>query len=245
VVSRARAARRLAEHLSGVSGVRVVVGWDNPSGRPGRGGWRVEWTDGPAVAAMRALAAAHARYVVGLDVTALCWARRYTPLAWAAALLAQARAGVLADTAGQAVTLAEYDLPDVELTGSAVGCDAAGELVRRGHGDPRQMATVLLAAGVTKPGDETARVGGRSTRCGRCGGDLPAPAATGRPARWCSAACRQAAHRQQVAGVTKRRHETSCPGCGRPVTVAGTGRPARWCSPACRTRAWRTRTGNH
>jgi hypothetical protein len=55
--ARARAASRLAEHLTIAAGVTVAVGWDNPSG----GAWRVEWVDGPTVTAMRALTADHTR----------------------------------------------------------------------------------------------------------------------------------------------------------------------------------------
>jgi IstB-like ATP binding protein len=119
----------------------------------------------------------------------------------------------------------------------------AARLDNSTDGDPRQIAAALIAVGVTKPRNETPPPSSTTTRCPHCAKPLPTPAATGRPNRWCSPACRQAAHRQRTV-VTKPRNETPCPTCGRPISTAATGRPARSCSPACRTRAWRTHPYN-
>lgn len=240
--ARARAAANLATHLSDATGTPVVICWDNPTKRPGDGHWRVEWTDGPTTATMRGIAAAHARWVTPLEITKLRWARQYSPTAWAVALLTHAGQATLPATAHEAVALVEYDLPELDAT----SCDpatraAAADLTRAHHGDLHHMATALITAGVTKPGDETPPSPCTPTRhCGHCQRPIPAPAATGRPARWCSPTCRQAAHRQRHGTVTKPRNQTPCPACGRPIPTPATGRPARWCSPACRTRAWRT-----
>ncbi|MBN1174617.1 MAG: hypothetical protein JXA67_20805 [Micromonosporaceae bacterium] len=240
--ARARAAATLATHLSQAIGTPVVICWDNPTRRPAGGHWRVEWTDGPITATMRGIAAAHARWVTPLEVTKLRWARQYSPTAWAVALLAHAGQATLPDTAGEAVALVEYDLPELDATRwDPATHRAAADLASRHHGDLHQMATAIIAASVTKPGNETPPAARTSTRhCSHCQHPMPTPAATGRPARWCSPACRQAAHRQRGT-VTKPRNETPCPACGQPIPTTATGRPARWCSPACRTRAWRTR----
>lgn len=241
--ARARAAATLATHLADATATPVNICWDNPTRRPGGGHWRVEWTDGPTTATMRSLAAAHARWVTPLEVTKLRWARQHSPTAWAVALLAHAKQATLPGAAGQAVALAEYDLHELDATGwDPATRAAAADLAGAHHGDLHQMATALIAAGVTKHGDETPPAARAPTgHCGHCQRPMPTPAATGRPARWCSPACRQAAHRQQRGTVTKPRNQTPCPVCGQPVPTAATGRPARWCSPACRTQAWRTR----
>jgi hypothetical protein len=166
--------------------------------------------------------------------------------AWAAALLTRAEHGTLPGTAAEAVGLVEYDLCEANATTAWTTSTlrAAAGLARRSGGDPRQMAAALVAVGVTKPRHETLPPGASLlARCSPCTKALPTPAPTGRPNRWCSPACRQAAHRRRIT-ETKPRNETSCPACGRPVAVAATGRPARWCSPACRTRAWRTQLSN-
>jgi hypothetical protein len=245
-MSRARAAGHLAERLTHTAGIPVTVYWDNPSGRPGHGSWRVEWTDGPSTATMRALAATQARFLAPLDIGTLSWARQYSPTAWAAALISSAEHGTLPGTAREAVALVEYDLHDTDATGWTPNLRAAAaDLARRHDHDPHRMAAALIRAGVTKHRHETPPSSGSPpTRCAHCRDPLPGPAHTGRPAHWCSPACRQAAHRQRTAEVTKPRHETPCPACGRPTVTAATGRPARWCSPACRTRAWRTRRRN-
>jgi hypothetical protein len=240
--SRAHAARRLAEHLSTATATPVTACWDNPTGRPAHGAWRIQWADGPTVTTMRALATAHARLTTPLDLATVRFTRHHTSLTWAVVLLAHARAATLPATATAALALVEYDLADTDTT-TLTPADraAATDLTRRGHHDPKQMATLLLSR-VTKPHHQTpppttvAR-----PACPHCGRHLPAAAATGRPARWCSPTCRQAAHRQRTATVTKPRTETTCPVCGQPIHTAATGRPARWCSPTCRTRAWRTR----
>lgn len=241
MTTRSRAAAHLATHLSQATGTPVAITWDNPTGRPGHGHWRVEWTDGPATATMRHIAAAHARWVKPLEITKLCWARQYSPTAWAALLLARAAADTLPGTAPEAVALVEYELHELDTTSwSAATLAAAEQLAGRAGGDPRQIAAALITSGVTKPCYETPPPADTPPQCGHCHRRLPA-SATGRPARWCSPACRQAAHRQRHT-VTKPRNETNpCPACGRPTPTAATGRPARWCSPACRARAWRTR----
>jgi len=235
--ARSRAAANLAWQLADATGVNVNIGWDNPSGRPSDGVWRVAWTDGPAVATMRALAAQHARHGRPLDIATLHYSRHYTPTAWAAALIAMAHRGDLPATASQAIGLVEHDLHDTDATAWAPHWPAAIELAQLGQQRPALIAQTLIPAGVTKLRHETS-----PHRCGNCGITLPEPADTGRPRRWCSPTCRQAA-RHTGSTVTNPRYETHCAGCGEPVTTTGTGRPRRWCSPACRTRAWRARGG--
>jgi hypothetical protein len=237
--ARARAASLLAEHLTTAAGLPVTIGWDNPSDRPGAGAWHVEWVDGPTVATMRALAAEHAQWVRPLDVTTLRHSRTLTPTAWAAALLAMAERGELPATASEAVALVEYDLRDTNATAWALHWPAALDLTRHCDERPPAMAAALIEAGVTKPRHEIS-----PHHCGHCGATLPPPAGTGRPRRWCSTGCRQAA-RRQTGTITKPRYETFCAACGESITPTSTGRPRRWCSPACRSRGWRTRGDTH
>jgi hypothetical protein len=172
--SRSRAAVNLAWHLSDTTGVDVNVGWDNPSGRPGDGAW----VDGPTVATMRTLAAKHARWVRPLDIAALRYSRRYTPTAWAAALIAMAHRGDLPATASQATGLVEHDLHDTDATAWAPLWSAATELAELGEQRPAPTAEALIATGVTKPCHETS-----PHRCGHCGNAMADPANTGRPRR--------------------------------------------------------------
>jgi hypothetical protein len=237
--ARSRAAANLAWHLGDATGVDVNVGWDNPSGRPGDGLWRVAWTDGPSVPTMHALATQNARHVRPLDAATLRYSRRYTPTAWAAALIAMAHHGELPDTASLAISLVEHDLHDTDATAWAPHWPAAIELAQLGEQRPALIAETLIAAGVTKLCHET-----NPRPCGHCSSAMPEPASTGRPRRWCSPACRQAA-RRATGAVTKPRYETFCAACAEPITTTATGRPRRWCSPACRTRAWRTTRGTH
>jgi hypothetical protein len=198
--SRSRAAQALAEHLSHATATEVTVCWHNPSRQPGHGAWRVEWDDGPTVTTLRRLAAAHARHLAPLDPATLHWSRRYTPTAWAAALLARAQQATLPDTAAEAVAQAEHDLsttdgPEWTPTTLRAAADLAGH-----HTTPHQIAAAIIAATVTKHRDETSASADRPTRCAHCAGALPAPARTGRPGRWCSPACRTRAWRQRHTG---------------------------------------------
>ena len=197
--ARARAADTLATHLSDAADTPVVICWDNPTRRPGQGTWRVEWTDGPTTATMRSIAADHARWVTPLKITTLRWARQYSPTAWAVTLLAHARQATLPGTAHQAIALVEYDLPELDATSWDPATRAAADhLARRHHGDLHQIATAIITASVTKPSNETPPAPPATTRhCGHCQHPIPTPAATGRPARWCSPACRTRAWRTQ------------------------------------------------
>jgi hypothetical protein len=195
--SRSRAAQALAEHLSRATGTEVTVCWHNPTRRPGHGAWRVEWADGPTVAALRRLATAHARHLAPLGLGTLQWSRRYTPTAWAAALLTRAGQATLPGTAAEAVAQAGHDLDDIDgADWTPATVRAAADLAGH-HANPHQMAVALIAAGVAKPRDETTASTGRPARCAHCAGALPAPAPTGRPSRWCSPACRTRAWRQR------------------------------------------------
>jgi len=155
VSGRARGARALAEHLTDHAATPVTISWDNPSGRPGHGTWRVEWTDGPTTTTMQALAAGHARWVAPLDVTTLRWSRQFTPRAWAAALLTRAANNTLPDTAAEAVTLAEYDLHDTDAaTWTTNTIRAAADLAHRNDSSPLRMATAVLTEHTTRRRNE-------------------------------------------------------------------------------------------
>ena len=74
-------------------------------------------------------------------------------------------------------------------------------------------------------------------RCAGCGRLQPAPAETGRRARWCSPACRKTAHRKlQQKPQPARDVESICERCGAPVLKS---RPVRWCSRRCAAAAQR------
>jgi hypothetical protein len=237
-MSRSRAAAELAWRLGDKVGVDVAVGWQSPSrGRPGA--WLVEWTDGPTVAAMRGLAADLVRHCRPLTTTGLRFSRTHSIQATAAVLLALAARGELPERPASATMAAEHELTDAD-TATATWAHLwpqAGDIVTRADGDLYGIIA-LVHATVTKPRDETPPESPAGT-CRLCATPMSA-ASTGRPARFCGPACRQAAHRTTGA-VTKPRHETACAICGRSFTPSATGRPARHCSPACRTRSWRSR----
>jgi hypothetical protein len=151
VSTRARGARALAEHLTATTATPVTVSWDNPSGRPAHGTWRVEWADGPTTTTMRALATGHARFLTPLDVTTLRWSRQYTPCAWAAALLTRAANNTLPDTAAEAVALADYDLHDSDAaTWTTNTIRAAADLAHHNDSSPLRMATAVLTEHATR-----------------------------------------------------------------------------------------------
>jgi hypothetical protein len=222
VSARTRGARALAEHLTDHTTTPVTTSWDNPSGRPGHGTWRVEWTDGPTTTTMQVLATDHARFVAPLDVTTLHWSRQYTPHAWAAALLTRAANNTLPDTAAQALALAEYDLHDTDAaTWTTSTIHAAADLAHRNNSNPLTMATAVLTEHAAKPCNETPPAttanadeyryspattpgpcpthrGCVITHCHRLFCDRPIHILNqpGRPRRFCSPACRVAEHRR-------------------------------------------------
>lgn len=220
---RPRCARALAEHLTDHAATPVTISWDNPSGRPGHGSWRVEWTDGPTTTTMRALAADHARFLAPLDVTTLRWSRQYTPRAWAAALLTRAANNTLPDTAAEALALAEHDLHDTDTaTWTTSTVRAAADLAHRNDSSPTRMAAAVLTEHATKRCNEippatttphadeyryspptTSRVcpthpGCVITRCQRflCDTTVHILNQRGQPRRFCRTACRVAEHRR-------------------------------------------------
>lgn len=72
--------------------------------------------------------------------------------------------------------------------------------------------------------------------CANYGKLLHEPADSGRLARWCSPACRQAAHRRRERGLPQDHRgrpliKSPCQRCG---TVIAKDRPDRWCSRTCR-----------
>jgi AcrR family transcriptional regulator len=94
---------------------------------------------------------------------------------------------------------ADVDLRDVRAL--MAGCVAA-ERLRRAGGPPGRMTALacdsLRPSAVTKLCDETLPPSRNESRCEVCGTPLTA-ARTGRPARFCGAACRQKAHRRRSA----------------------------------------------
>jgi hypothetical protein len=214
--SRARSARALAEHLTNTTATPVTISWDNPSGRPGHGTWRAEWTDGPTTATMRTLAAVHARFLAPLDVTTLRWSRQYTARAWAAALLTRADNNTLPDTASEAVGLAEHDLYDTDAsTWTSTTLHAAANLAHRNDSSPPMMAAEVLNNHATGPCNETP----------------PTTTANADEYRYSPAA--EPGHCLTHRGCAIVRCQRFL--CDRPVHILNQpGRPRRFCSPACR-----------
>ncbi len=237
--NRSRAAANLAYHLNDKAGVRARVDWDNPSGRPGHGAWRVEWTDGPTIATMRGHAEDLVRYCRPLTINTLRFSRHTTRQAWAAAMLALAHRGDLPPHPATAVTAAEHELTDTDTADWHHLWRHAGQLVTQTEENLYQIVA-LIHATVTKPRHETPPATAPRA-CQHCAAPLATTHGAGRPARYCGPPCRQAAHRTRDT-VTKPRNETTCATCGNTITPTRTGRPARQCSPACRTRAWRHTT---
>lgn len=237
--NRSRAAANLAYHLTDKAGIDVSVEWDNPSGRPGHGAWRVGWTDGPTVETMHGHAENLVRYCRPLNIGMLRFSRFTTRQAWVAAMLALAHRGHLPERPALAVAAAEHELADTDTADRRHLSAHASQLLNE-NGDDLYHLVALIHATVTKPSNETPP---QTTpgACQRCTAPL-SPAGPGRPGRYCNPACRQAAHRAR-ADVTKPRNETRCATCRRAFTPTSTGRPARHCSPACRTRAWRRTKG--
>jgi len=233
--SRSRAAANLTYHLNDKVGISARVNWDNPSGRPGHGAWRVEWTDGPTIATMRGHAEDLVRYCRPLTIRTLRFSRHTTRQAWAAAMLTLAHRGDLPQHPATAVTAAEHELSNTDTADWHHLWHHAGQLIGQAKDDLYTVAA-LIHTTVTKPRHETPPETTPRT-CQHCARPLPTTS-TGRPARYCGPPCRQAAHRARDT-VTKPRNETTCATCSRAFTPTSTGRPARHCSPACRTRAWR------
>jgi hypothetical protein len=233
--SRSRAAANLTYHLNDKVGICVRVNWDNPSGRPDHGAWRVEWTDGPTVETMRGHAADLVRYCRPLTISTLRFSRHTTRQAWAAAILTLAHRGDLPERPALALAAAEHELSDTDTADWHHLWHHAGQLVAQTEED-LYTVVALIHATVTKPRHETPPEATPGP-CQHCAAPL-ATTGTGRPARYCGPPCRQAAHRTRNT-VTKPRNETTCATCGRTFAPTQTGRPARHCSPACRTRAWR------
>jgi hypothetical protein len=240
VSARARAAANLAWHLTDKTGIPVQVSWDNPSGRPGGGTWLVAWTDGPTVATMRGHAEDLVRHCRPLTIDMLRFCRFTTRHAWTAAMLALANRGELPQRPVDAVAAAEHEVCDTDTAAWDHLWSHASQLIEQTDQDLYQVVA-LVHATVTKPRHET-RPETTPGACQHCATPLT-PTSTGRPGRYCSPACRQAAHRARH-DVTNPRNETICAACGRAFTPSDAGRPAHYCSPTCRTRAWR-RTKGH
>ncbi|WP_052398110.1 TetR/AcrR family transcriptional regulator [Streptomyces sp. NRRL F-5123] len=99
------------------------------------------------------------------------------------------------------------DIGPEDVVALTVGC-AATLAARRDRADGLRLVRLTLdglrTAAVTEPTsfrDNAARGRGRdaAARCEECG-DALAPRPTGRPVRFCGAACRQRAHRRRLAG---------------------------------------------
>lgn len=243
---RSRAATDLAFRLHDRLGIRITIGWDRPAG-PRPGAWLIEWTDGPTVATVRALAADLVHSCRPLTTDALRFTRMHSIHATAAALLTLAARGELPPRPATATLMAEHELIDTDTATWAHLWTQAEELTRQAHGDIYEIVALAHTTTVAKPSNETPHNEPPSNEtlrseiptgaCQHCATELP-NSNPGRPARFCGPACRQAAHRAAHT-VTKTRNETTCAACGARFIPNPTGRPARHCSPTCRTRTWR------
>ena len=130
------------------------VSWDNPSGRPGHGAWRVEWTDGPTVATMRDHAEDLVRYCRPLTITMLRFSRFTTRQAWAAAMLTLAHRGHLPERPALALAAAEHALYGTDTADWDHLWTHAGQLVEQA-GEDLYEVVALVHATVTKPRHET------------------------------------------------------------------------------------------
>jgi hypothetical protein len=230
----------LAQMLTERAGAPVTVAWEGEG--VGRGDWWVRWTDGPTTGALRAWSATQQPFLRPLDIAGLRWGRTYSPQAWALALVDQHEADPQLSDWRELLGLAEAWLDDADRPDRADDVHTLrATRLRATVGDRESaLARAVLATDptpvVTKPGDET--------RCVVCAGPVTVHGGAGRPARYCSPACRTRAWRQRnTPAVTKTGDVTPCPVCGNPIPArTGAGRPGRYCSPACRTRAWRQRT---
>jgi hypothetical protein len=122
-------------------------------------------------------------------------------------------------------------------------------LAHANHLDPGHLRSYCCAPpdyrGRPRP-ERIAAVSGRSLpvlqrvltdlRCARCGRPQPAPAVSGRPARWCSTTCRKTAHRKRHPSAPKAAVELVCHRCG---TMFAKSRAVLWCSRRCRESARR------
>ena len=194
----------LTQLLTEWARVPVIVAWEAES--PGRGDWWVRWTDGPAAETLRAQAQTYAVHMRPLDVATLRWSRVYTPRSWALALLTVAKTRPEVTDWHELVGVAETWLVDADWPDRAtsdVDAAAVDHLLAAGDGREYEMARVVLASRrptehvATKPRDET--------RCATCGTPVTR-AGTGRPARYCSPACRTRAWRTRT---TKPGDETA------------------------------------
>ena len=250
MAKRERAAE-LADWLSRWARMPVTVTWEATSG-VGRGSWWVRWTDGPSRTTLQAVAEARAPFLGPLTVSQLRWGHDYSRRAWALALITAADTDPEITDWRELLGTAEAWLDDADWpdqTRDTTSTDRVDRLLSHDDGRESSMAHTLLLEVVTKQGDGTIPArspapvtqSGDETGCPVCGRPVPHPA-TGRPARYCSPACRTRAWRTRTQPVTKQGDVTTCPVCGRTTPHSRTGRPAQYCSPVCRTRAWRSRT---
>jgi hypothetical protein len=232
----------------------VLVVYERRTRRPGDGEWLIEWQGGPTREQMRAHVVVLVEVVAVRDERPLRgvqfgYRRLVSDTLLALVLDRNLRAGafdpamltVLTSQPGAARAHAEYAAADTDLSDvtSAQVREYEALIGGRTGYDMGWMIPLLTArVQATEPDVTKSRDG---SGCERCGGPLPASA---RPdARFCAAACRQAAHRARHP-VTKSR-DTSCAVCGKPVPVPAhphrAGRHASHCSHACRQTAYRRR----
>jgi len=194
-VRRSDGARSWSRVLTELAQVRVSVEWERPT-------WRVSWQDGPTREALMRRAAALGGYRVGrpLPFEELRFARSNSAVAIALAWLARgsaqspaaARAAV-AEVAEMGLLLAQAVPPVAPADPLGQGPELIGRVVssRWPAGGPPEE---LLG-----PSGQSPEVGSGTAQprpCQRCGKPLTVDRPRGgRPAKYCSGACRTAAHR--------------------------------------------------
>lgn len=184
----------------------VTVTWE-ATGGVGRGDWWVRWTDGPARTTLQAVAEPQTPFLRPLTVTELRWGRDYSRRAWALALITAADTDPDITDWRELLGAAEAWLDDADWPdqpSDALPVDRVERLLAYDDGRESSMAQALLATTVTQPQDETGPPAAAAvtedrdeTSCPVCGKPLPS-AATGRPARYCSPACRTRAWRSRT-----------------------------------------------
>jgi len=243
-------------------GVEVV--YERASNRVGDGNWWVSWRGGPTVAQMRAYVEAAAEWIgTGrpLRGLALRYRRDLSDTQLALALDRAIAAGEYDDAdldamsagTGLARSMAEYRANDLDLREVDPAETAQFEALLAGHDGYSLGWLVTLLRARHAPADAPAAVtksrhtsgGDADWRvCTHCGQPLPNHLRS--LARYCTPACRQAAHRTRLDTVTKPRN-TSCAVCSNPIAEPSdphrAGRHSVYCSPRCRQLAYRQRKG--
>lgn len=150
---------------------------------------------------MRARAGTQASFLRPLDVATLHWGRTYSPRAWAVALIGQIAAQPGITDWHELLSVAEDWLCKADWPEREAGVAYAGrveQLLDRAGDQASALARAAVAATLPLPTLSPVTHNGDEIGCAVCGAPLAVRSGSGRPARYCSPACRTRAWRDHT-----------------------------------------------